>query len=36
MYKKVMTGPKPEGLVGEREHDRLDEPAVAASPPCVT
>jgi NADH-quinone oxidoreductase subunit M len=20
-----MTGPKPEGLVGEREHDRLDE-----------
>ena len=25
MYKRVMTGPKPEGLVGEREHDRLDE-----------
>ena len=22
MYKRVMTGPKPEGLVGEREHDR--------------
>jgi NADH-quinone oxidoreductase subunit M len=26
MYKRVMTGPKPTGLVGQREHDRLDEP----------
>jgi NADH-quinone oxidoreductase subunit M len=25
MYKNVMTGPKPEGLVGEREHARLDD-----------
>ena len=37
MYKRVMTGPKPEGLVGEREHAGSTSAAQsAACTTCVT